>query len=324
MSKNYSDISNQVACIQTNKCTFSIYGNMEMEPIERFGELVGGKFKLMINDFSNGKGDNSISAYYNLDLKHIKYLYQRAKFSNLKIPFTENKIHGAYPITEGKYAGLCKAFKIEIKHTPIRQDGSLSRNPWNITITNGVAKAKDKGNNVYVQEENTFKQTAYTYINLSDIDFLNCMDCAYSYMENYRSLAARQLIPEGLKKLNEVRSRGEYRESSQGENGVGRQQEGQMDTENTAASTSYHSNSTYQQEATPRLYPTNLLIHSEFQALEGRQAVAQCLVKGKSYTIWFDQVSEDMIEAQAKQIPITLNLYMDNEKRYHCFNTVSV
>lgn len=307
MSKNYSDISNQVACIQTNKCTFSIYGNMEMEPIERFGELVGGKFKLMINDFSNGKGDNSISAYYNLDLKHVKYLYQRAKFSNLKGPFFEQKIHGAYPISEGKYAGLCKVFKIEIKHTPIRQDGSISRNPWNITITNGVAKAIDKGNNVYIQEEHTFQQTAYTYINLSDIDFLDCMDRAYSYMENYRSLAANKLIPQGLKKLYEVRSKGEYQET------YAPKEEAMQEQEPALSNT----------QQMPQLHPTNLLIQSEFQALEGGKAIAQCIAKGKTYTIWFDQVTGDMIEAQSKQLPITLNLYMDNEKRYHCFNTVS-
>lgn len=58
---------------------------MEKESIERFGELVNGKFKFLINDFKNGKGDNSISAYYNLDIKHIKYLYQRAKLLNLPL-----------------------------------------------------------------------------------------------------------------------------------------------------------------------------------------------------------------------------------------------
>lgn len=331
MSKNYSDISNQVACIQTSSHTFSIYGSMEKEPIERFGELVNGKFKFLINDFKNGKGDNSISAYYNLDIKHIKYLYQRAKLLNLPVPFTEHKIHGAYPITEGKYAGLCKAFKIEIKHTPIRQDGSISRNPWNITITNGVAKAKDKGNNVYIQEENTFQQTAYAYINLSDIDFLDCMDRAYSYMENFRFIAARELIPQGLKKLYEVRSRGEYRTAMQEAYQKSSQDERMSSTQKTNTvqepvqeiQGNQVPNVISGPSSLPQLHPTNLLIQSKFQALENGQAIAQCVAKGKTYTIWFDQVTEDMIDAQVKQLPITVNLYMDNQRRCHCYNTVA-
>ena len=75
--------------------------------------------------------------------------------------------------------------------------------------------------------------------------------------------------------------------------------------------------------ALPQLYPTNLLIQSKFQALENGQAIAQCVTKGKTYTIWFDQVTEDMIDAQVKQLPITVNLYVDNQRRCHCYNTVA-
>lgn len=101
MSKNYNEVSSQVAAVRTKDHTLAFYANLESVKLENFAELISGRIKVGINDFSKGKGDASVYGYYNLDLKDVKYLYTRALYSNMPVPFEGRKIHGAYPIQEG-------------------------------------------------------------------------------------------------------------------------------------------------------------------------------------------------------------------------------
>ena len=71
-------------------------------------------------------------------------------------------------------------------------------------------------------------------------------------------------------------------------------------------------------QSTPELHPTTLLIQSTFQALEGGKSIAQCMVKGRTYNVFFDFMSNELIEAQMSQRPITLNLYLDSGNRFRC------
>ena len=100
MSKNYNEVSSQVAAVRTKDHTLAFYANLESVKLENFAELISGRIKVGINDFSKGKGDASVYGYYNLDLKDVKYLYTRALYSNMPVPFEGRKIHGAYPIQE--------------------------------------------------------------------------------------------------------------------------------------------------------------------------------------------------------------------------------
>ena len=114
MSKNYNEVTSQIAAYQTKDHTLSFYAELEPASAAKFAELIGGKIKMYIYDFSKGKGDNAVSGYYNLELKDIYYLYQCAKFFNMP-PYRLSKIHGAYPIQEGQDKGLAKAFHLTIQ-----------------------------------------------------------------------------------------------------------------------------------------------------------------------------------------------------------------
>ena len=205
MSKNYNEVSSQVAAVRTKDHTLAFYANLESVKLENFAELISGRIKVGINDFSKGKGDASVYGYYNLDLKDVKYLYTRALYSNMPVPFEGRKIHGAYPIQEGPDRGMCRAFHITIKRNALRPDGQPSRSPWNITISNGVAQAQSGGiEGTFFEKSGTFKQTAYVYMNLTDVDFLDCMDRLNTYIREYTRLSADKLIPEGVQALKEV------------------------------------------------------------------------------------------------------------------------
>lgn len=77
-TKNFKEVTRQVAVIKTQNRTLAIYANLRpvsIESGEDFMTIIDGKFKLDLNDFSNGKGDNAKHIQFNLDIKDIKYLY---------------------------------------------------------------------------------------------------------------------------------------------------------------------------------------------------------------------------------------------------------
>lgn len=87
-TKNFKEVTRQVAVIKTQNRTLAIYANLRpvsIESGEDFMTIIDGKFKLDLNDFSNGKGDNAKHIQFNLDIKDIKYLYARAKMFDMPI-----------------------------------------------------------------------------------------------------------------------------------------------------------------------------------------------------------------------------------------------
>lgn len=83
-NKNF-EITGEVNPYKITDRTLSFIPKLEPAPIQHFKELVTGKIKVTLYDFSNGKGDNGIYTYFNLDLKQFRYIYQRAKLSTFLI-----------------------------------------------------------------------------------------------------------------------------------------------------------------------------------------------------------------------------------------------
>lgn len=307
MSKGYNEVSNQIIAVKNKDHVLSFYAGLQPASVERFAELVSGKIKVAINDFSKGKGDRAVYGFYNLDLKDVNYLYTRAKYFRLPTPFSGTKIMGTSPEESGRYKGYCKAFRIVIT----RHDDRNS--PWNITIKNGYALAAPgavKGS--FYEKAGSFQQITEVYFNLTDIDFLECMEKSMTYIREFTSLSANHLIPEGLKALNEVNQRSTY---------------------NTSYKTPAPANETKKPEVPkvesqttknlPELHPTPILIQSPFQALDNGKAVAQCLIKGKKFNIFFESINAELIDAQVAQKTITVDLYMDSERRFWCHGVSS-
>ena len=89
-AKNFKEVTRQVAVIKTQNRTLAIYANLRpvsIESGEDFMTIIDGKFKLDLNDFSNGKGDNAKHIQFNLDIKDIKYLYARAKMFDIELHY---------------------------------------------------------------------------------------------------------------------------------------------------------------------------------------------------------------------------------------------
>ena len=94
MSENTNTfITGEVYPYQITDRTLSFIPKLSPAADDHFKELVTGKIKISLYDFSNGKGDNGIYTYFNLDLKQFRYIYERAKLSHLPAPYESSKIH---------------------------------------------------------------------------------------------------------------------------------------------------------------------------------------------------------------------------------------
>lgn len=286
MGKKYNEITNQAAAVRTQNRTLSFYINIGAVPIERFMELVEGKVKIFLLDFSDGKGDNAVKSYFNLDFPEVKYLYEKAKAFRMERPFHQTKIFGKYPEKDGKFKGSCFTQRISIQWMPKTPGGELMRNPWKIAIENGYAQAFQRKTGSFCEKDNSFVKSAGGEIFLSDIDFLNCFDKCVRFIDEYERLFADTLIPKGFQRLAEKRG-------------------------------AYVSNLQPVQETLP-MRKMKIVINTDFRACKG-EFVAGCLMGNGEYEIYFREVSEQLMDAQRSKQAIIVNLYQDDRRniRFH-------
>ena len=102
-SKNFKEVTRQVDVIKTQNRTLAIYANLRpvsIESGEDFMTIIDGKFKLDLNDFSNGKGDNAKHVQFNLDIKDIKLENKNNTVSNYMIVLEESNNYDKYKISK--------------------------------------------------------------------------------------------------------------------------------------------------------------------------------------------------------------------------------
>lgn len=135
-------------------------------PNEHYGEIINGKVKIRIYDFSKGKGQNAIEAVARLDagvLPHLQNLCA-ASYSvgrDLRYPdnkYPESKIFGE-PMASGPYQGLCQMTKLEFAWTE-------SKKMWGISISNGYAKKVKTKTGGYMAASGTYKETKKGFFSL--------------------------------------------------------------------------------------------------------------------------------------------------------------
>lgn len=339
MTKNYNEVTNQVAVIKNSTRTLAFYVKARPAPMESFMELIEGKVKVSLYDFANGKGDNAIWVYYNLDLADVKYLYLRACFSNLPNGFYGDKIMGMAPERDGRFAGMCPVTRISIIRTPVDSQGKIMRSPWQIRIINGFAQAASgKVQGTFYEKPNTFIETGRAEMRLTDKEFLDCFDKIHRYINEYRRITAQNLIPSGLQILKEKeeqrgysnnvapqQSYGTYTSGMQYQQDMNQQMHIQPSVQTYPATQQHQSQQKSQQikpqaetayPGGPELHPTQVIITSDFQALENDVCLASCMTKGREYPVYFNRVPPQLKEAQAKNMSVVVNLFMDSDRRF--------
>lgn len=157
----------------------SFIPSVSIAPNERYGEVINGKVKIRIYDFSKGKGQNAIEAVARLDagaLPHLQNLLAASYYAgrDLRYPdnkYPESKIFGE-PMASGPYQGLCQMTKLEFVWTE-------SKKVWGISISNGYAKKVKTKTGGYMAASGTYKETKKGFFSLPTSKLAECLkNCA--------------------------------------------------------------------------------------------------------------------------------------------------
>ncbi len=206
MSGKFTGITSQICVSKTNKTTFAAYAEIRPADIDCFMELVTGKIKLTLRDFSSGRGEQAKTARYNMDIWAADMIYEKArKLEDLQdYEYKGTKIYGNNPVRGGQFDGMCQTFRIGISKHALMSDGRESTYPWSIWISNGYAKANPGAvPGSFYEAKNSYCQTSAVNMRFSTEEFYRLFRAVHCAIAQITSVAASGLIPEGFRKLEE-------------------------------------------------------------------------------------------------------------------------
>ena len=95
--------------------------------------------------------------------------------------------------------------KLLITHKTLRDDGSVSRYPWTIKITNGIARVKVSPNGATSYDGSTFQVQSDAFMNISDADMFRMMHDCSRFIDAYTMAFGSPLIRDGVALKNQQR-----------------------------------------------------------------------------------------------------------------------
>lgn len=337
MAKEY-EITGEIDAVRRSTRTLSFLPKLTEAPEKCFKELIQGKVKVAIYDFTAGKGDHGIYAYFNLELADVKYLYERARDCYMTKPMQRQKIYGDTPnVNPGAFQGLCPSFKLTISREEtilVKGQQQKTASPWQITIENGYGEAlPGKIAGTFYEKSNTFQSKSKNSIRLTDEEFFDRIETVMAFIKEYRHLVAEKSLMKNLTKLEETLNRNNYNpdiapetyndnSGSQYPNDYG-QPEAYAGGPEYPPQGGYYEEDTYpgppeeaqKSDLPDGAYETTILITTPFQAVENGTLIANCMMNGREFLVYFFQPEAYLYEAQAKRYTLKANLVVDDRDR---------
>lgn len=195
--------TNQIAKIQTSKKLIAFYDKLRPAPIEHYaqihakGEEVSGSktsslIGISIQDYSNGTGQNNTIVQFNLTPEQIQFLLTRIEAGFQEFEWSSDKIFGVPDAN-----GYSIAQKFVITRHSLKQDGSVSNNPWFISVSNGHGIRVQNRMGGYYMKGGSYQQEKSAFINLNDMDLYTLLKRTDSFIRNWEMLSASQMIYHG-------------------------------------------------------------------------------------------------------------------------------
>ena len=246
----------------------SFIPSVTIAPNERYGEIVNGKVKIRIYDFSKGKGQNAIESVVRLDagvLPHLQNLCAASYFigKDLRYPdskYPESKIFGE-PMASGPYQGLCQMTKLEFVWTE-------SKKMWGISISNGFAQKVKTNTGGYKYASGSYKETKKGFFSLPAPKLAECLkNCAdYFLLKKIEVGVMEHNLAEWEKKEKEERSA--FRQ-------------------NATAMPQQHQAAPPQNPPGAKNY--RLMITSNFQKDQSGYYYCECSMNGRKFLLYFNK-----------------------------------
>lgn len=199
MAKEFQP-SNQIAKVQNNKQLIELTDKLQPAAPERYahlhasGEVINGvrTYSLIgvkLLDYSNGTGNNTVTAKCNITPSTVDYLYRHADFQ--QFTFSEMKTFG-----DGNMATVT-TLSIE-KYMYTQDNSQINRAPWCIRVGNGTGERVTTQNGGAYVKKGSYTETKSVSIRLSDLDYFKLLFHASHYIRAWETMIAQQTIPNGV------------------------------------------------------------------------------------------------------------------------------
>lgn len=180
----------QIAVYKTDKALLELCDNLKPSSslfpahIHAVGEKAeaGERSLIRLNmlDYSNGKGDNTVSVYANISPEEAKYIYS-ALFSHLaEFSFPQEKIFG-----EPDGAGYSIVQKVQINRYETDSQGRKRNYPWTVEIQNGIGIAVRNSNGGKYCKKDSYKCENKVRLSLNDKDMFTLFAKVEAYVRAF-------------------------------------------------------------------------------------------------------------------------------------------
>ncbi len=197
-------ISQQIAIYMTNKKLVEFNDRLKPAPDEFYahlhaqGEKVGdnraprSSIGVVLQDYSNGTGDNTVRVYANLSPEFFAYAFSRVKIGVETFEFVEDKIFG-----DPDAQGMSSVTKVSVKRASIGADGKPRNYPWCFIVENGKGvKETTQLGGVHIKK-GSYKKERSVFVNINDYDFFRLMLQVCRYIDTWE-------LTNGPKRIREV------------------------------------------------------------------------------------------------------------------------
>lgn len=197
-------ISRQITVYQTANKLIEFLDKLKSASVENYAHLHADSERtqdgrrriscigITMLDYTNGKGEQKVSARANLSPDTVLYLFEQVRENTPGFTYSEDKIFGA-PDVSGRMA----VTKFRIVHG----DPATRKLPWGIEVINGTGIGqKNKVGGTYMQA-GSFAEQSKVFINLSDKDVFQLFSRTARYISAWEAAVCPNLVSRGHKAI---------------------------------------------------------------------------------------------------------------------------
>ncbi len=206
--KNENYISRQITVYKTDKKLLEFVDKLKIAPVNHyahihsFGDIDEDGIKqiscigLVLQDYSQGKGDNTKRVVANISPDEAEYIYSKVRNGIQEFEFKQEKIFGNPDEND-----MSKVTKLRIIRASKTADGKIRNYPWYVEIDNGRGKKQQNANGGISIKPNSFKSENKLYININDLDFFKLTVRVSKYISSWEKTVAPHVITQGMQAI---------------------------------------------------------------------------------------------------------------------------
>lgn len=206
-------VQSQIALYMTNKKLCEFNDKLKIAPVEYYGHIHAQGEKqdngtrqrscigLVLQDYSNGKGDKTVRVSANLSPEFFPYALSRVSQGVELFDFYEEKIFG-----EPDAKGMSMVTKVWVKRASVGQDGKTRNYPWFINVENGRAIKEETQTGGVHMKKGSYQKERSVFININDYDFFRLMQQTTRFIEIWELTTGPKRLREAQQLLEQHRA----------------------------------------------------------------------------------------------------------------------